>query len=73
MGGTIPVLTQALARNLDDATRFHAFVYASNTAGAFAGALLAGFVLLPWLGLARVVQTMGVLNLAAGACFVAIA
>lgn len=72
MGGTIPVLTQALARNLDDATRFHAFVYASNTAGAFAGALCAGFVLVPWLGLAGVVQTMGVLNLVAGACFAGI-
>jgi predicted membrane-bound spermidine synthase len=39
MGGTIPLLTQALARSLADATRFHAFVYAFNTAGAFAGAL----------------------------------
>jgi len=36
MGGTIPILTQALARSLADATRFHALVYASNTVGAFA-------------------------------------
>ena len=36
MGGTIPVLTQALARSLADATRFHALVYAFNTLGAFA-------------------------------------
>lgn len=72
MGGTIPILTQALASDVEDATRFHAFVYASNTAGAFVGALGAGFVLVPWLGLARVVQAMGLLNLAAGAGFVAI-
>jgi spermidine synthase len=39
MGGTIPILTQALARSLADATRVHALVYASNTAGAFAGTL----------------------------------
>src|SRR5262245_49126622 len=51
MGGTIPILTQALSRDLKDATRFHAFVYAFNTVGAFAGALAAGFVLIPWFGL----------------------
>src|SRR5688572_12944847 len=33
MGGTIPILTQALARNLADATRVHAQIYAANTAG----------------------------------------
>ncbi len=72
MGGTIPVLTQALARSLTDATRFHAFVYGFNTAGAFAGALAAGFVLLPALGLERAVWAMGAINLAAGAAFVAL-
>ena len=41
MGGTIPILTQALARSLEDATRLHALVYATNTAGAFVGALAA--------------------------------
>src|SRR5262245_18742984 len=35
MGGTIPLLTQALATEVDDATRFHALVYATNTLGAF--------------------------------------
>src|SRR5258705_12138707 len=52
MGGTIPFLTQALARNLSDATRLHALVYATNTAGAFAGTLATGFALIRWLGLA---------------------
>ena len=69
MGGTIPVLTQALARTLDDATRVHAWVYACNTAGAFLGALAAGFVLVPRLGLVGVVWAMGAVNLAAGAIF----
>jgi hypothetical protein len=33
MGGTIPILTQALARNLTDATRVHALIYGWNTRG----------------------------------------
>jgi spermidine synthase len=72
MGGTIPVLTQALARGLTDATRIHALVYGFNTAGAFAGALLGGFVLVPQLGLKGVMLAMGLVNLAAGASFVAL-
>ena len=63
MGGTIPILTQALARNLADATRFHALVYAFNTAGAFAGALAAGYWLVPSLGLVGVLVAMGGVNL----------
>ncbi|MBW2275116.1 MAG: fused MFS/spermidine synthase [Deltaproteobacteria bacterium] len=70
MGGTIPILTQALARSLEDATRFHALVYATNTVGAFAGALAAGFHLVPRLGLEAVMLAMGGINLAAGAIFV---
>lgn len=72
MGGTIPILTQGLARSLDDATRFHAFVYGFNTVGAFAGALAAGFYLIPALGLVDVMLSMGAINLTAGAIFVAI-
>jgi len=67
MGGTIPILTQALTRGLTDATRLHAFVYAFNTAGAFAGSLAGGFVLIHWLGLDGVLIAMGGVNLFAGA------
>lgn len=72
MGGTIPILTQAMARSLEDATRFHAFVYAFNTAGAFFGALCAGFFLVPALGLERVMFAMGGVNLFAGGVFLAL-
>ena len=72
MGGTIPMLTQALARSLDDATRTHALVYGFNTTGAFAGALAAGFWIVPSLGLAGALVAMAVVNLAAGAIFVAL-
>src|SRR5262245_27646221 len=57
MGGTIPLLTQALTRGLATATRIHAFIYAFNTAGAFVGSLAAGFVLIHWLGLDGVLWT----------------
>jgi len=69
MGGTIPILTQALSHGLDDATRFHAFVYGFNTSGAFAGALAAAFVLIPALGLDATLAWMGAVNIAAGAVF----
>jgi predicted membrane-bound spermidine synthase len=72
MGGTIPVLTQALARSVEDATRLHALVYASNTAGAFAGALAAGFWLVPEHGLVAALRFAGALNLAAGAAYAAL-
>jgi len=70
MGGTIPVLTQALSTRLDEATRVHAQVYAFNTVGAFFGALAAAFVLIPELGLDGVVRAMGLVNLLAGATFI---
>ncbi len=72
MGGTIPILTQALARGVEDATRLHALVYATNTAGAFAGSLAAGFWLVPELGLVAVLRVAGGLNLAAGAAYAAL-
>jgi len=69
MGGTIPILTLALAGDIDRATRVHAWIYGANTLGAFAGALAGGFWLIPMLGLDGVVWTMAGLNLAAALAF----
>ena len=69
MGGTIPILTLALAGDLQRATRVHAWVYGFNTVGAFAGALAGGFFLVPHLGLDGVVRLMGCLNLVAALAF----
>ena len=69
MGGTIPILTLALAGDLQHATRVHAWVYGFNTLGAFAGALAAGFLLVPWLGLDGAVRAMGGINLFAALAF----
>jgi len=69
MGGTIPILTLALAGDLKQATRIHALVYSFNTAGAFAGALAGGFFLIPLWGLDGVIYAMGIVNLVAAAIF----
>jgi spermidine synthase len=69
MGGTIPILTLALSGDLDRATRVHAWVYGSNTIGAFAGALIGGFVLIPMLGLDANLWTMACVNLVVAAGF----
>ena len=66
MGGTVPLLTQGLSRDLEHATHFHALVYGFNTAGAFFGALASGFFLVPWLGLHGVMYAAGVVNVVAG-------
>jgi predicted membrane-bound spermidine synthase len=72
MGATIPVLTLAIAGDLQRATRVHAWIYGFNTVGAFAGALAGGLLLVPLLGLDSVVWAMGGVNLAAGALFLAL-
>ena len=69
MGGTIPILTAALSRDLGTATRVHAWVYGFNTMGAFAGALVGGFFLVPAFGLDRVSMAMGCINLFAALVF----
>lgn len=69
MGATVPLLTEALSRDAEDATRLHAFVYGWNTLGAFLGALCAGFLLLPALGIPGTLRVTAALNLAAAAAF----
>jgi spermidine synthase len=73
MGGTIPLLTQALSRDVAHATRVHAWVYGGNTLGAFAGALAGGLWLVPWLGLDGTLRATACLNLFAGLAFVLLA
>ncbi len=69
MGATIPVLTQALSRGVQDSTRIHALVYALNTGGACAGALAAAFWLIPAHGLDGTLRAVGGVNLAAGGAY----
>ena len=50
IGATLPLSVRVLARDESEATASTARIYAWNTVGAIAGAILAGFVLIPGLG-----------------------
>src|SRR6185312_1933675 len=63
MGGTIPALCRAAG---GDAQASVGRVYASNSAGAVAGALSAGFLLIPALGLDVSFAAAAALNVASG-------
>jgi spermidine synthase len=63
MGGTLPLLTQALSKDLKGASQTHARIYGTNTLGACFGCLLAGYVLIPNSGLQVATWVGGVFNL----------
>lgn len=62
MGATLPVLVSATGADPRMGARLST-LYATNTAGAIAGALLAGFVLVPSLGLQRSAWLAATVNL----------
>ncbi|WP_244494863.1 fused MFS/spermidine synthase [Bosea sp. Root483D1] len=51
MGGTLPALTRFAASRREDVSRVGGNLYAANTAGAIAGALLASFIVIPAAGI----------------------
>ncbi len=69
MGGTVRLLTREFAGSLATATRVHARIYATNTAGAFFGVMAAGYYLVPALGLPASLRAMAVINLLAAVLF----
>lgn len=69
MGGTLPLVIQALRRYRPDLQEAVASAYAINTFGATVGAFLAGFVVIPTLGLSHTLFLTGVLNILLGAFF----
>ena len=66
MGMTLPLLTRYLVRSLDETGARLGELYAANTAGAMAGTLLGGFVLIEFLGLHLTSYLAVLLNVAAG-------
>jgi len=66
MGGTLPVLVRGLTRSSAELGARLGRLYWVNTAGAVAGTLAAGFVLLPAVGLKLTVATAVTLNVLAG-------
>ncbi|MBI2081748.1 MAG: fused MFS/spermidine synthase, partial [candidate division NC10 bacterium] len=67
MGGTLPVLSQALAGPPGRLGRTIGVLYAVNTAGAVVGVVLAGYVLLPAIGNRATIAVAVGANLAVGA------
>jgi spermidine synthase len=66
MGGTLPVLAAWLQQSTTDAARRSARFYSTNSLGAVGGAWLAGFVLVPWLGMGATVETTALVNVLIG-------
>ena len=67
MGATFPIASRWIVRGAASAAIDAGGLYAANTLGAAAGAVLAGFVLIPWLGLTGSTWVGVVLNVTAAA------
>jgi spermidine synthase len=68
MGATLPLVVEDAARRWPrEASASVARLYAVNTAGAVAGTLAAGFVAVPFWGLARTAVAAGIIDLALAA------
>ena len=66
MGATLPVLSAALLRSADHDANSVARLYACNLAGAILGTLLAGFVLLPAVGVRTTIVIAASVNVLVG-------
>ncbi len=66
MGGTLPLLAVWLQRRSDDAGRWSARFYSTNSLGAVCGAFVAGFLLIPNLGLVTSLQATAMVNVLIG-------
>jgi spermidine synthase len=67
MGATFPVASQWFVQGAGAAARDAGLLYAANTVGAALGALLAGFILLPFMGLLGATSVAVGLNAVAAA------
>ncbi|MBI5800199.1 MAG: fused MFS/spermidine synthase [Verrucomicrobia bacterium] len=66
MGGTLPLIAAWLNRRGTDAGRLSARFYSVNSLGAVCGAWLAGFLLVPALGMTASIQLTAMVNVAIG-------
>ena len=71
IGATFPLVGRIAVIDLERAGSRIGTVYAANTLGNVAGALLPGFVLLYWLGIQRGILLMAAVNAALGLGFLA--
>lgn len=66
MGATLPIVIKSSLARLDGLGTRISILYASNTTGAILGALLAGFYLIPRIGLSRSFLIAAAINSAVG-------
>jgi len=66
MGGQFPVVVRLVVQKLDTIGHSIGKVYASNTVGTIIGSFLAGFVLIPWIGVQDTILVAVGLNLLVG-------
>lgn len=66
MGATFPLAGRAFAHGLSTLGRKIGGLYAANTCGAVVGSFMAGFVLVPWIGVQKSVFLLAVVNAAIG-------
>ncbi len=66
MGGTLPLIAAWLQKQNPEAGRWSARFYSVNSLGAVAGACLAGFFLVEWVGLVSTLQLTALINLLIG-------
>ncbi len=64
MGGTLPVLSKYVSRNLSNLTMRVGWLYAINTFGAVVGTFATGFLLMPALGMSSTTHLGVILNFA---------
>jgi spermidine synthase len=72
MGATLPILSRVVTTTLDSAGRRVGILYAVNTFGAVVGTFLAGFELLPWLGMRSTLLIAAALNIGLGLAVVSL-
>ena len=66
MGASFPVASALVVERFGSSGRRIGLLYAGNTVGAILGAFLAGFVLLPWLGIQNTLILTVYVNLVSG-------
>ncbi len=66
MGATLSLLAEPLVRRRDELGGTIGWLYATNTLGAVAGAMAAGFVLVPMLGMSATIKAAAVANVVVG-------
>ena len=66
MGATLPLLVRHITSHGGQIGRSVGTLYGVNTFGAAGGAMLAGFILIPWFGLITATQMAAAANIAVG-------